>query len=103
MDPDKRIVPEQRVTYLLEEEHIAERTKIIKHNLIRSKKKIDKVADHWVSTAGINSLARVMLKNVEKIPHSHHTPTHIHHTPKNHDDHDSHQESHASHDTEHGH
>lgn len=70
MEPDKRIVPEKRLSYLLEEEHIAERTKAVKHRLIRSPKKIDKVADHWVEKTGINSLARVMLNNVEKVPHA---------------------------------
>lgn len=70
MNVDRRIVPEKHISYLLEEEHIPERTKAVKHTLIRSPKKIDKVADHWVEPTGINSLARVMLKNVSQVPHT---------------------------------
>lgn len=73
MNADRRIVPEKHISYLLEEEHIPERTKAIKHKLIRSPKKIDKVADHWVESTGINSLARVMLKNVSQVPRAHTT------------------------------
>jgi hypothetical protein len=71
MNADRRIVPEKHISYLLEEEHIPERTKAVKHTLIRSPKKIDKVADHWVESTGINSLARVMLKNVSQVPRTH--------------------------------
>lgn len=73
MNADRRIVPEKHISYLLEEEHIPERTKAIKHRLIRSPKRIDKVADHWVESTGINSLARVMLKNVSQVPRTHAT------------------------------
>ena len=76
MNADRRVVPEKRVSYLLEEEHISERTKAVKHTLIRSPKKIDQVADHWVEKSGINSLARVMLKNVDQVPRTQSTPPH---------------------------
>ena len=74
MNADRRIVPEKHISYLLEEEHMPERTKAVKHRLIRSPKKIDKVADHWIEPTGINSLARVMLKNVSQVPHTHTAP-----------------------------
>lgn len=87
MNADRRVVPEKRVSYLLEEEHISERTKAVKHTLIRSPKKIDKVADHWVEKSGINSLARVMLKNVDQVPRTQST---LHHKAAPHNSHKVH-------------
>jgi len=85
MAPDKRIVPENQIVYLLEEEHIPERTKTIRHRLIKSPKKIDKVAEHWIENSGVNTMARVMLNNVDKIPRteSHHQQNIIDHQLSN--------------------
>jgi hypothetical protein len=109
MNADRRIVPEKHLSYLLEEDRILERTQKVKHSLGHSHKKIDRVADKWIEPSGINSLARVILKNVDNIPseekhlitrtHPHSAPTKdIHkehgpvvHTPTSHqDEHDEH-------------
>lgn len=68
MNADRRIVPEKHISSLLEDEHIWQRSKAVKHALIRSPKIIDKVAERWVDNSGINCLTRVLLNNYKKIP-----------------------------------
>ncbi len=100
MNADRRIVPEKHLSYLLEEDRILERTQKVKHSLGHSHKRIDRVADKWIEWTGINSLARVILKNVDSIPviarhtvaniHSHPSPvqdTHVSHLAVTHASH----------------
>ncbi len=48
MNADRRIVPENHVSYLLEEDRVLERTQKVKNSLGHSQKKIDRVADKWI-------------------------------------------------------
>lgn len=77
MNADWRIVPSHYVNTVLAEEHATERTLTTKNTLQHSGKKIDKVANKWMEYNGINCLARVMLKNIGKVPapirHKNHT------------------------------
>ena len=64
MNADRRIVPSQHVTSVLAEDGISERTLEVKNSLQYSQNKLHKVAHKWIGHDGINSLSRVMLKNV---------------------------------------
>jgi hypothetical protein len=68
MNADRRIVPSHHVTSVLAEENISERTLGMKYMLERSDKKLDKIANKWTAHDGINSLSRVMLQNVGRVP-----------------------------------
>jgi hypothetical protein len=85
MNADRRIVPSQHVSSVLAEEHISERTLGMKYMLEQSDKKLDKIANKWTAHDGINSLSRVMLQNVSRVPVQL-SPIKkvIQHTPSNH-------------------
>lgn len=77
MNADKRIVLEKHINTVLAEEYIPERTKKVTYSLSTSKKNIDKVAHTWLQHDGLNSLSRIIIKNIDDAPkksrHSEHT------------------------------
>jgi hypothetical protein len=87
MDPDKRIVPENHISYLLEEDTLSERTIEVKKLLHESPKKIHHVAHSWMGHSGLNPMARVIIHHVPSLPKKklvHHVDTHMHHSVSQH-------------------
>ena len=103
MNAERRIVPSHHVTSVLAEDHISERTIGMKYILEQSDKKLDKIANKWTAHDGINSLSRVMLRNVGQVPIKISPIKIIHHeTPKDKDSreihiHEFHDHNHNAH------
>lgn len=74
MNTDRRVVPAHHVTSVLAEESISERTITMRETLGNSRIKLDQVAHKWSKNDGMNSLSRVIIMYIGKIPKKHHTP-----------------------------
>ncbi len=81
MDPEKRIVPEKHISYLLEEDTISERTIETKKLLHNSPNKLHHVAHKWMGHSGLDPMARVIIHHIPSVPKKIHTP-HSHWTEK---------------------
>jgi hypothetical protein len=104
MNADRRIVPSHHVTTVLAEGDVPRRTLEVKEKLQRSNNSLHTVANKWVGNDGINSLSRVMLHNVTRVPKTvkkiHHSPIDKHSGHEAHHGHDAHGHGHEAH---HGH
>ncbi len=104
MDPDKRIVPEKHISYLLEEDHLSERTIEVKKLLQESPSRIHRVAHTWMGHSGLNPLARVIIHHIPEIPRKSqpHKSEKIHFIHEEHEYHEVHHTVHEKNGETHG-